>query len=579
MINSEKANYDVALRDFQRARKQAALQQILARLRGESNELLCYDTVRQQLKVTGAPVKLGLQEIPLDKIVGSVGRFEDFSRSFLPLRDTDQERWVGVKTAVQSMKGMPPIEVYQVGDSYFVQDGNHRVSIARQLGTETISAYVTKVDTRVPLTAEDDASEIICKSFYADFLEQTNLDAFYPDANLLMTFCDEYDVLLGQIRVEAALMGQGESIPDSPYPETAVRQWYENVYLPVIRVIREMGILYRFPQRTETDLYLVLSERHNELEEALGWEVEMETAVSHLVEEGEVQQENFINRLLKSIMPGLEPGPKPGVWRRQQLARQRENRLFEHMLVEVNGREDGWLLLDQLLEMAKFDQDHILGLHVVPDNSLLKEARIEKIRRTFIKKSRAANIKGELAVEVNPNPYAPFISRAAWADLIIVSNERPPAYEALPRLDPQLKQLIQLSSRPLLIVPMGGKIDFSRACLGYDGSAKAKEALYMATYMASKWGTALTVVTVETNNTSEEKLNQARHYIESHGVNASYHLRKEHIVDSLLQVAEEEECTYFVMGGFSYRPFRHLVLGSTAEGVLRESQIPVFICR
>jgi len=182
-----KASYQLALHDFQYARKQAVMQQILSRLRGKEGELLCFDEVRQQLRSTGATIKHGLQEISLDKIIGSVARYDDFTRSFLPKKDTDEERWVELKAAVNDMVGIPPIEVYQIGDTYFVQDGNHRVSIARQLNSKTISAYVTEIKTRVPLTADDDPNEIICKSHYADFLEKTNLDKLRPDVDLLRT--------------------------------------------------------------------------------------------------------------------------------------------------------------------------------------------------------------------------------------------------------------------------------------------------------------------------------------------------------------------------------------------------------
>ncbi len=170
MSNLSQANYQLALRDFHYARKQAVMQQILARVRGKEEKLLDFHQVQQKLGSTGMTIAHGLQEIPLEKIVGSVDRYEEFTRSFLPKRDSDEERWTGVRTAVSNMAGMPPIDVYQVGDAYFVQDGNHRVSITRHLGGKTISARVTEVKTRVPLTADDNPNGIICKSYYADFL-------------------------------------------------------------------------------------------------------------------------------------------------------------------------------------------------------------------------------------------------------------------------------------------------------------------------------------------------------------------------------------------------------------------------
>ena len=206
------SNYQLALRDFHRARKQAVMQQILSRLRGNATDLLCFNDVRKKLRSTGITIKHGLQEIPLKKIVGSVARYDDFTREFLPKRDTDEERWAGVKAAVNDMVGIPPIEVYQVGDAYFVQDGNHRVSIARRLGTKTISAYITEVKTRVPLTADDDPNEIICKSYYADFLEKTNLDKLHPESDLLMSFCGEYQELLDQIETEHTLLKKNRNL-------------------------------------------------------------------------------------------------------------------------------------------------------------------------------------------------------------------------------------------------------------------------------------------------------------------------------------------------------------------------------
>ena len=149
MDETTASSYDIAVQDFQRARRSATMQQILARLRGKSDTLLCYNEVRRQLQA-GPAVERGLQEIPLNKIVGSVGRYQDFTRAFLPKRDSNKDRWARVKAAITDMKGMPPIEVYQLGAVYFVNDGNHRVSVARQLGSKTISAYVTEIETRVP---------------------------------------------------------------------------------------------------------------------------------------------------------------------------------------------------------------------------------------------------------------------------------------------------------------------------------------------------------------------------------------------------------------------------------------------
>ena len=152
-------DYLVAIGDFRRARQQAAMESIMARLRGQSVDLLSYDEVRRSLGgVEGTTHKL--EDIPLDAIVGSVGRYTDFTRSFLPKKNSDEERWARVKIAVEDMVGVPPIEVYAIDGSYFVRDGNHRVSVARQVGATTIQAYVTPVYGKVPLGVATQADEL-----------------------------------------------------------------------------------------------------------------------------------------------------------------------------------------------------------------------------------------------------------------------------------------------------------------------------------------------------------------------------------------------------------------------------------
>ena len=91
-----------------------------------------------------------------------------------------------------SPTGVPPIDVYQIGDSYFVMDGNHRVSVARQMGATYIEAYVTECRTRVPLSPDDDPNDLIVKAEYADFLENTKLDQIRPEVDLQVTTPGQY---------------------------------------------------------------------------------------------------------------------------------------------------------------------------------------------------------------------------------------------------------------------------------------------------------------------------------------------------------------------------------------------------
>ncbi|MEN6300139.1 MAG: hypothetical protein ABFD51_09585, partial [Anaerolineaceae bacterium] len=124
------SSYSSAINDFHKARDKALFKEILGRITGESNELLSYDEVRHRLKAF-ATSQEGLRDIPLSAIIGSVGRYNDFTRDFLPKKDAIASRWASIKTATFGLTGLPPIEVYQIGEAYFVKDGNHRVSVAR----------------------------------------------------------------------------------------------------------------------------------------------------------------------------------------------------------------------------------------------------------------------------------------------------------------------------------------------------------------------------------------------------------------------------------------------------------------
>ena len=131
--------------DFTRARRRAFLRQMLARLRNvpASNQLLSFDEVRRRL-LANSRVYQGTKVIEVDKIVGTVGRRRDFDRSFQPTRASAEERWKRIDRAFHRTEDLPPVRVYKIGDSYFVLDGNHRVSVARYHSLRTMEAIVTE---------------------------------------------------------------------------------------------------------------------------------------------------------------------------------------------------------------------------------------------------------------------------------------------------------------------------------------------------------------------------------------------------------------------------------------------------
>ena len=101
--------------------------------------------------------------------MGSVDRYTDFTRSFYPLQDSDKRRWTNIEVRAYDQIGLPPIEVYQIGEAYFVLDGNHRVSVAREMEATHIEAYVTKVQTRLALSPEADRESPAVQFIKAEF--------------------------------------------------------------------------------------------------------------------------------------------------------------------------------------------------------------------------------------------------------------------------------------------------------------------------------------------------------------------------------------------------------------------------
>ncbi|MCK5054262.1 MAG: hypothetical protein KAR65_08285, partial [Anaerolineales bacterium] len=240
MSDMSQQSISSAVQDFRRARRKAALQEVLSRFTSKSVGLLSYEEVSDSLKGRKS-VKQELREIPLDAIVGSVGRYKDFTRKFLPLQDSDEGRWARVKAAVMEMRGLPFIEVYQIGDVYFVLDGNHRVSVARQLGARHIQANVTKVITKVAISPDIQHDELIVKAEYAEFLDYSSLDVLRPEADMSVTAPGQYHKLDQQISIVRDF--KGNDLGQEISYEEAVAHWFDEFYLPVANAIRDRGLL------------------------------------------------------------------------------------------------------------------------------------------------------------------------------------------------------------------------------------------------------------------------------------------------------------------------------------------------
>ncbi len=262
---------------FNRARLKGFLETMMGLITGHKMHLLSFDEVAEKLRLKQA-IYQGLQEIPIKNIVGSTGRYEDFTRHFLP-RSSDEkskERWRNIYTLTVTGKGFPPIDVYKIDQVYFVKDGNHRVSVARDLGWETIQAHVTELPSSISLKPDVKPDELLIKEECAYFLERTKLDKTRPNSRQHIDFTRPggYQRLLRHIELHRYLLEQESNEPfdedEAMALQIAAADWYDHVYLPMIEVVRHSDVIKHFPGRSETDLYMwlikhqvALREQHN----------------------------------------------------------------------------------------------------------------------------------------------------------------------------------------------------------------------------------------------------------------------------------------------------------------------------
>ncbi len=237
--------------DFGRALGKARWRQLAARVLRRSNGLLAFEETRQRLRAQGQHFG-GFRTVPIDQIVGSVSRYRDFDKAFLPKHALTRQRWQSIDRAYYEDTALPAIELYQLGETYFVKDGNHRVSVAREQGQHYIDAWVIQLHVPVPINSLQDLETWVWRQDALDFVSQTLL------TDVELTLCGQYEKLLQHIEVHRWFLGT-ERNADVAWHEAAT-SWYKNVYQPMVDVVRESEVLKEFPGRTEADLYLWLIE-------------------------------------------------------------------------------------------------------------------------------------------------------------------------------------------------------------------------------------------------------------------------------------------------------------------------------
>ncbi len=251
---------------FDAARRSALIQDLLAQVRGRPADLLPFSAVRERFQLRNF-VDRGIQEVSLERIVGTVERQRDFNRAFFPREESLRDRWKEIEGLAEGMRGFPPVELYRVGDTHFVVDGHHRVSVARSMGARSIEARVKEFTAPVSLPSDASVEDVIARQGLAHFLETTGLTQRSHD-EFRTTEPNGYERLLDHINVHRHFRGNAES-REIPWPD-AVVSWRDTVYRPMIERIEASGILEEFPGRTAADLYLFVMDHLHYLRQQYG---------------------------------------------------------------------------------------------------------------------------------------------------------------------------------------------------------------------------------------------------------------------------------------------------------------------
>jgi nucleotide-binding universal stress UspA family protein len=539
-----------AVQDFRLARRHADLERLWGRLTGKSVSLLRYEDVRQQLHGTPLPVR-ELRNVPLDAIVGSVGRYDDFTRHFFPLKESDEKRWSRVELASLSMEGVPPIQLYQIDQVYFVIDGNHRVSVARQLEAQSIEAYVTPVVTKVPLTADDDLDAILLKSGQVLFYERTQLDETRPDTDFTVTEPGRYQVLQRQIALHQHELQ--EQLPDITFQEVAA-EWHDTIFRPIIDEILARGMLRDFPDRTATDLYVWIFRHREQLEQELGWEISAERTVDDL----------------------LMPPARKSRWRAERNLSEIQSRLFADTVVYVGGSDADWYAVDQAIALAEREGGRVRGLHVLASGNAAERENATKIETEFLARCDAAGAwysfvapQGKLAETV--------AWRSRWNDLLVVGLDEI-AESPFGRLGSAFYSVAHNCPRPILVVQQPPR-PIKNALVATYGSKQGWQALYMGAYLHNAWGVELTVVSVGGGQAAKKALADAEAYLAERQISANMRLEKGKAGKRILKVAKKVSADMIILGGYSHKPLVDTIVGSTIDKVLQTKQCPIMICK
>ena len=188
-------------------------------------------------------VNLGIKEIRLDKIVGSVEKYSYFDKNFVPKNDIVKQRWINIYVGYMMDSMLPPVILYKIKDDYYVYDGNHRVSVAKFLNFASIEAEVEEF-----LPTKDTKDKVIYQE-HMFFEKETGIE------EIILSEPIKYKYLREEIESYTDLLNKRRNGNFSL--REGAEKWYKEIFLPIKVLLKENNIA-KSQKKNISDIFMFL---------------------------------------------------------------------------------------------------------------------------------------------------------------------------------------------------------------------------------------------------------------------------------------------------------------------------------
>lgn len=267
--------------DFDKARIKQFMNSVFSFITNRPNSLYSFEEIKSLLSTQSQSYK-GVQPVKIKNIVGSEGRYRDFDKFFLPKHSHTRNRWESIDKAHYHNIALPPISLYKINDFYFVKDGNHRVSVAREQGVEFIDAEIVELSINFEFKSVDELKTKLLEMEKNNFYNITKLDEIKNAIDIQCSIIGNYDIILKHIEGHKYFNSEQKGY-EIPWEE-AVRSWYDTVYKPIVELAKQQKIMKNFEKKTVSDLYIWFVEYWHQLKLKLGQDILPEIAINEYTE-------------------------------------------------------------------------------------------------------------------------------------------------------------------------------------------------------------------------------------------------------------------------------------------------------